>query len=150
MVTALVIPGCGVSSASWSRAQLWGRVTYDAKPLTDGAIIFFGVDGKSTNWGAGRIDKDGRFFLRPYQVDTPLDAGVYRIFFRPPAPKFEPTRARRSSVEGREPSDLDEIPKALPSPPFPLPDKFLTVNTSGLELYFDGRPQRVDLDLTRD
>jgi hypothetical protein len=149
-VTIMVFPGCGNSSASWSRAQMWGRVTYDAKPLKDGAIIFVGADGKNTNWGAGRIDKDGRFLIRPYQSDTPIEAGVYRIFFRPPAPKFEPTRARRSSVEGREPSDLDEVPKVVPPPSFPLPEKFLSVHSSEVEFYFDGRPQRVDIDLTRD
>jgi hypothetical protein len=146
-VTIVVFSGCGISSASSSRAQIWGRVTYDAKPLNDGAILFAGVDGKNTNWGAARIDKDGRFLIRPYQSDTALEAGVYHIFFRPPPPKNESTRVEQAAVQRRELSEPGEAPRVLPSTPFPLPEKFLDVKTSGLELYFDGRPQRVDLDL---
>src|SRR5262245_35499140 len=75
----LVIPGCGVSSASPNYTKIWGRVTYNGQPLPDGVILFQPVDQKNNNWGAGRIGKGGNYTLSAYQTATPFEPGMYTI-----------------------------------------------------------------------
>src|SRR5208337_4135386 len=40
IAVALVASGCGVSPASPKSVQVWGRVTYNDKPVEHGAVIF--------------------------------------------------------------------------------------------------------------
>jgi hypothetical protein len=148
MCTILGIPGCGVSSASSNPIVLWGRVTYNGKPVEDGAVIFMPADRGKSVWGAGHINPDGRFSLSAYLKDTPLEPGRYDIFFRPPGPKLvrSPRRADRTEEEQELKNAEVTQPELAPSG-FPIPERFTDQKTSGLSLRFDGRPQRIDLDL---
>jgi hypothetical protein len=147
MLSALVIPGCGVSSASPNRTQFWGRVTYNGQPLSDGAVIFMPAERNKSNWGAGHIDTAGRFSLSAYQTDSVLEPGRYNIFFRPPGPKFGVTKAKRSEDEETGSKQAGEPQAVSATPGFALPDRFTNPTTSGLVITVDGRPQRIDLDL---
>jgi len=40
VAAALAAPGCGGSSANSYSVQVWGRVTYNSKPVEAGALIF--------------------------------------------------------------------------------------------------------------
>jgi len=122
-------------------------VTHNGQPLKDGAIIFMPGERNKSNWGAGRIDPAGRFSLSASQVDTVLESGQYTIFFRPPAPGFEVTKARPLPSEGADSKPAAEVQPVPAAPAFPLPERFMSPKTSGLVVTLDGRPQRIDLDL---
>jgi len=123
-------------------------VTYNAKPLQDGAVIFMPTDRGKSVWGAGHINPDGRFTISAYLKDTPIEPGQYTIFFRPPPPTVLPTAKRYERLdEEQDAKKAETVQPALASPSFPLPERYLTKDSSGLSFNFDGRPQRIDFDL---
>ena len=99
------------------------------------------ADRGKSNWGAGRIDKGGRFSLSAYQAETGLEPGLYDIFFRTSPPRVSWRRERN------EAADAEQDPKQVQAATFALPEKYTNPKTSGLEFTFDGRPQRIDLDM---
>jgi hypothetical protein len=145
LLTALLAPGCGVSSASSSSSQVAGRVTYAGKPVTGGLIIFTPKDRPSGNWGAGLIEKNGRFSVTTHHESIALEPGSYRIFFRPPAPKVEPLRAGRLD-DPEEKAGADSRPK-LADPKPELPDKFYDPETSGLWVVIEREPNWIEIDM---
>src|SRR4051794_19725337 len=140
LLSTVGVTGCGVSSASASRPPIWGTVHYNGKPVADAVIVFTPAERGKSNWAAGRIDKGGRFSISAYQAETGLEPGLYDIYFRLPATSLAATRADRSA--GGE-----QDPKQIQAATFALPDKYTNAKTSGLEFNFDGRPQRIDLDM---
>jgi hypothetical protein len=144
LVTALLTPGCGVSSASPTSSQVAGRVTHDGKPLTHGLIIFTPKDQSGGNWGAGQIDKNGRFKISTMQSTIVLEPGTYRIFFKPPAPASERRRGRLGIPEDNDGSDSTG---ELAPPKLDLPEKFYQPETSGLWVNIEREPNWIEINL---
>jgi hypothetical protein len=140
LLSTVGMTGCGVSWASPNRPPLWGTVNYNGKPVENAVIVFMPADRGKTTWGAGRIDKGGRFSLSAYQAETGLDPGPYNIFFRTAPANVVATRAKQVA-------DAEQDPKQVQAVTFALPEKYTGPKTSGLEFTFDGRPQRIDLDM---
>jgi hypothetical protein len=145
VVAGLSLSGCGVSSASSNTTQVWGNVTVDGKPASDGTIIFMPSDRSLTNWGAGSISK-GRYVISAWQGNGVLEPGQYTIFF-----KFHTsghaTRPAQSRLQEREEPKAGGT-EAAPVADVPTPlDKFTRPETSGLSVKVRKEPSRIDIRL---
>ena len=116
LLSTVGMTGCGVSSASANRPPLWGTVNYNGKPVENAVIVFMPADRGKSSWGAGRIDKGGRFSLSAYQAETGLEPGLYDIFFRTSPASLVATRAKQSA-------DAEQDPKQVQAATFALPEK---------------------------
>lgn len=148
LLSALSIPGCGVSWASPRRTRLWGRVTYNGKPVEGGAIVFMPAVGEKADWAAGRITEGGNFSISESPTDDRLQAGRYEIFFTRPAPITLEGKSTTDATTDQAPAQVAKEQAAHTTSANRLPERFMSAKTSGLEFVFDGQPQRVDLDLT--
>jgi hypothetical protein len=150
MLGTIALPGCGVSSANSSYVKIWGHVTYNGRPVSNGTIVFISTDQRDMNWGSGHIGKNGNYTIAAVQGGVALPPGPYNIFIR----NSPQNRDREGDGERRGRfSVVDDHVKpqpnsqTLPSQEVILPERFNLPNTSGLEVRLDGQPQRVDIDL---
>jgi len=141
VAAALVAPGCGGSSASSSSVQVWGRVTYNGKPVQYGALVFQPAATNRSNWGVGMISEEGKYSLVASEKDVGLEPGRFQIFIRPPSP-HDKLKHGRSGEE--EESDERAIVIALL---YPVPKRFFSRETSGMWVDLEKEPTRVDIDL---
>lgn len=143
IAAALVVPGCGVSSASPNTVQVWGRVTHNGFPLQKGVVIVFEPTVQSNNnWGVGMIEENGKFKLTSAVVDTPLARGRYQVFFKPPSTEDVRRHKHRKANEEMETDEhsFDMLVFSL------VPGRFLAPQTSGLTVELEDEPTRVDID----
>jgi hypothetical protein len=73
----LVLAGCGHSKV----AEVSGTITYDGKPLQEGAIVFFPADGNGPT--SGSVIQDGKYVAQKVwvgdakiQITSPKDTGI--------------------------------------------------------------------------
>lgn len=145
ILSGIVLPGCGVSSASSPTPRVWGHVGYNGNSLTDGAILFMPVDRSRSNWGAGVIDQKGRYSISMMEASNGLEPGKYEVFFKfgtrihklpdPRHTRFEEAESSRSGE--------DWTVRVLP----PIPDRFTNPRTSGLVIQIGKESSRIDFDL---
>ncbi len=140
IAAALVAPGCGGSPASSSSVQVWGRVTYNGKPVGYGDIIFRPAPTNKSNWGVGMISEDGKYSLPADVNGVVLEPGRFEIFIKPPSPH----EMRKHGVLSEEESDERAIAIAAT---YPVPKRFFASETSGLWVDLEREPTRVDIDL---
>ena len=133
---------------------IWGRVTYNGRPLEQGAVLFVPIEAEPIDWAIGPIDKDGR-----YAIDSRWCRGrSEKVRFRVcivPFP-YTVTPEHRSSSPGEvswpniDPASLPrETPDSRPQKlvNLPVPERFMRIWTSGLEVTLDRESARVDVDL---
>ncbi len=141
IAAALVAPGCGGSPASSSSVQVWGRVTYNGKPVQYGTLVFQPVRTSKSNWTAGPISEEGKYSLAPSQTDVALNPGRFEVYIRPPSPHDKYNRPGSDDVEE---SDQRAIAIAFL---YPVPKRFFSPETSGMWVDIGDEPTRVDIDL---
>jgi hypothetical protein len=141
VAAALAAPGCGGSSANSYSVQVWGRVTYNGKPVEAGALIFMPGPTTRSNWGFGFIAEDGKYTLISNETDVSLEPGRFIIFITPPSPHDK----RKHSRLGEE-EESDERAIAIAAL-YPVPKRFFSPETSGLWVDLKKEPTRVDIDL---
>ncbi len=70
--------GCGAShGAKASLLQIKGKVTYKAKPLTQGTVTFESQD--TPRRATGKLQSDGTFVLSSQREGTGIVAGEYTV-----------------------------------------------------------------------
>ena len=143
MAAALVVPGCGLPSATPpTNVKVWGRVTHNGIPLQGGAVIFAFGGQLTSNGAVGFIEEDGTYTVSPPAPDVQFLPGRYEIFIQPPAPHKKP-KHKRSEEE-----DNDSGEKAIAiAAMFPVPKRFNSLETSQLWVNLQDEPNRVDIDL---
>jgi hypothetical protein len=141
IAAALVAPGCGGSPASSSSVQVWGRVTFNGKPVGYGALIFQPAKTNKSGWGVGLISEDGKFSLVSNEPTVGLQPGRFDLFIKPPSP--HDTRTHRRSDE-EEWTDEKAVVIAYE---YPVPKRFFSPETSGLWVDLEKEPIRLDIDL---
>jgi hypothetical protein len=142
LLVTVLLPGCDESSAGWSHAHVWGRVTSNGKPLDSGSIVFWPANRSQLNWAAGTIKKDGVFVLRSVEANKVLEPGRYTIFFCPP-------EARQTSPRGLFATE-DARAEKVEKPAYPVPAKLTDWQTSDLEVTLSREPSRIDINLRTD
>ncbi len=142
IAAALVAPGCGSSPASSSTVQVWGRVTYNGKPVQHGEVVFQAVTTNRSNWGIGVISEEGKYSLTSREPNDGLGPGRFEIFIRPPSPHDKHKLARRGEEE--ESDDRAIAIAAL----YPVPKRYFAPETSGMWVDIENEPTRVDIDLS--
>ena len=142
LVSAPVVPGCGVPSTTTpSNVQVWGRVTHNGTPLQGGVVIFAFGGQLTANSAAGLIAEDGQYTVSPPPPDVPFLPGRYEIIVEPPSPQRRP---KRKDPEAENDSGEREL--AIMAM-FPVPKRFRTLETSDLWVKLEDEPNRVDIDM---
>jgi len=143
--TVMVLFGIGPSS------QVWGRVSYNGRPLAGGTIGFAPVQENQGEFIAGLIDENGYYAMNPSWRSAHDGRVRYKISITPllHAARDRPAAQAEQSTPGHESAS----PAATTSPPNPtvghrLPERFADTLTSGLEVTLGPGPARIDLELT--
>ncbi|QDV73885.1 hypothetical protein [Botrimarina mediterranea] len=127
----LVSVGAGCNQGPFN-ADVKGTVTLDGKPVPPGVVIFSAAGG-GRNSSRGRIESDGKYFLVT-RHNRGIDAGDYRV-------------AVQVYEKGDPPGPGERAPANLP----PLvPEKYLSVDTSGLEYTVEPGSNTIDIAMTSD
>lgn len=121
---------CVACSPSPFDADVSGAITLDGKPVDPGVVVFSPVDpGK--NASRGNIDRSGGYYMKT-KHDRGIDAGEYRV-------------AVQVYDKGEPPGPGE---RASPNLPPLVPEKYLKVETSGLEYTVEPGSNRIDIALT--
>ncbi len=143
LAALLAAPGCADMPATSTNLLVWGRVTYNGRPLPGGVVIFMPIAGNKSNWGAAAIADDGKYTVLANDSGvTGMEPGEFQIFLTP-----QPAR-RRFKKLGRfgEAAGADEVEEEVTTP-FPVPERFHHPETSKLWVILEKEPTRVDIDL---
>lgn len=113
-------------------ADVKGTVTLDGKPVPPGVIVFSPVAGGG-NSSRGRIEANGNYFLVT-RHERGVDPGDYRVAVQ----VFE---------KGDPPGPGERAPANLP----PLvPERYLSIDTSGLQFTVESGSNTLDINLSSD
>lgn len=130
---------------------IYGRVTYNGKPLERGFILFYPADEKCPDWVVGTIDHGGT-----YRIDSKWRHNSsetrFRICIIPR--KMRPSAHQDMRDDG---SESRVVPVSLganhsePHRPVAVevgfPKRFTNVLTSGLQITLGREPARIDIDM---
>jgi hypothetical protein len=125
--------GCGRTTGTVS-----GKVTHQGQPLTSGAVIFHGADGRSDS---GHIDVDGNYTVSQAPVGpvkVTVDTGSAR---RVSPPKITGPRRDNPAKHPGEKSGTNPAPMRK----VVIPEKYKDPNQSGLTFTVSGRRQTFDI-----
>ena len=124
-----LVAGCNSGTFD---ADVSGTITLDGKPVAPGVVSFSAVE-RGKNASRGKIDSQGRYFLVT-RHERGIDPGDYRV-------------AVLVYEKGDPPGPGERAPANLP----PLvPEKYLSVDTSGLAFTVEPGSNTIDIALTSD
>ncbi len=110
--------------------KVYGRVTYQGKPVTKGTVSFQASDPDGRN-ATGQIDADGNYTLQTEEPGDGAQVGGYFV-----------------TISARDEPILDYIPKTPPKPVYLVPAKFEDPKTSGLMRSVTKGSNSINLELT--
>ena len=150
----LVVTGCGPKTAKVS-----GTVLYDGKPLPGGRVTFRPEDPKR-NSVMVELDEQGNYQteLPVGEVQVSVDNRELEPVPAAPAgglPDFLPAEARQklsgAAKSGDAPADAPppNAPDKLPGKYVPIPERYYTIEKSGLKFTVHGPEQKQNIELTR-
>jgi hypothetical protein len=151
LAAVTVFGGCGSGAAkvdTSTQATVSGSITNDAKPVTpESSVVFFCAELSAT--AAGTLDVLGKFSLRAADPKIGIPAGRYQVMVRPP----EPPAVKATDQEYRKvmmggPPAGNVAPKAANRAP-DIPEKFQSLDSSGITLEIKPGPNTIDLDLAK-
>lgn len=139
--------GCGPNYKA--RATVKGKVTFGKMTLTTGSIMFHGKDNIT---GSASIDKNGNYVMN----DAPLGEIQITVSVPKPPPggigmmKAGPVRSTKEvgSVNPENAEQRISIMGDMPSQIVPIPEKYASVETSGLSYTVQKGEQTHDINLT--
>jgi len=106
---AIGLAGCG-SGGIPASSQVYGAVSHEGKPVTQGVVNFFSADtGKA---GAGNLTPEGK-----YEITAGLAPGKYKVYVTPPPITAPPM-----------PGAAAAAPRQFPD----IPDQYRSDSTSTL------------------
>ncbi len=118
--------GCGARFD----ANVKGVVTLDGKPIGPGVVIFAPASGEE-NPATGAIQTDGSYFLKTMN-DRGLRPGSYKV-----------------AVQIHEiPTDRAYGERDMRPIKFRIPEKYTTIETSGLQYEVEDGSNTIDIELT--
>lgn len=124
-LSLLFVTGCGKSHEQ-PTAVVRGTVTLDGKPVPGGSVMFVPAAGRGA---VGTIDEQGGYVLSTYDDGDGAIVGTHQIVVFP----------AKGGVEE----------EALPSNYVPIPTRYQSIGSSGLEReVVAGEKNVIDLDLT--
>ena len=124
----LSLPACGSSGPPMGSVS--GKITYQGKPVTQGAVTFSSTTPSGRN-ATGQIDPGGYYTV---QTENPGDGalvGDYAV-----------------TIYAHDEPVLDYIPKTPVKPKLLVPEKYEKVATSGLKASVKGGSNTFNFDLT--
>jgi hypothetical protein len=124
----VALPGCGESGPTMGR--VYGKVTYNGKPVPKGTITFVPTTPGGRN-ATGVIAEDGSYSL---QTESPGDGAI--------------TGDYKVAISARDDVILDYIPKKAPPPKRLTPEKYENPETSDLTAKVESGSNSRDFDLT--
>ncbi len=133
---------------------VWGRVSYNGRPLQKGAILFAPLGAEMGDWAIGPLGKDGRFSMDPNWRRGYSEKVRFRICIVPfpctftaddvsPWPRGEP---RCDIGTASPPGETLDVPRQT-LVDLPIPRRFTKIWTSGLTVTLDQDSARVDVEL---
>ncbi|MGE3803230.1 MAG: carboxypeptidase-like regulatory domain-containing protein [Gemmataceae bacterium] len=129
--TWLVVLVCLLAGCS-GKGNVTGTVTFQGEPLVFGTVMFEASDGSLRQ---GNIDAQGHYTITEV---TPGTAKVSVSSRNPASSDFQLLR-----LEGEPPPPPREVPAGW----FPIPGKYETPATSGLEFSVQGGANTIDIEL---
>jgi hypothetical protein len=129
IIVCLFLLGCS-PSGDMQTAPVKGKVTYNGQPLPSGTVMFVPTQGPAAT---GEIRPDGSYSLGTYGTSDGAVLGKHKVTITALA-------------------DMGELlPEAQdPTPPPLVPDKYLSHETSGLEVEVKSGTNEHDFVLTDD
>jgi len=119
LVASVSFTGCGGDSLETHAVS--GTVQHDGKPLSNVGVTFTPWDGTAGPPAVGRTDENGNFTLSTFGEEDGAVTGTHRV-----------TVAVVGSASGEEgPTSADEY---APAPPPPFPKKYMTPDSSDIEV----------------
>ncbi|HEV7224204.1 MAG TPA: hypothetical protein VGN42_15960 [Pirellulales bacterium] len=107
--------GCG--GPSGPQGTVHGKVTYQGKPITTGAMVSFLSD--AGGGASGTVAADGSYQVRSMNGDR-IPAGKYKVLVNPPPkPEMSPEEAMKASMS----KDKNKGPEADPT----IPDQYRNI-----------------------
>jgi len=128
VVLGLAPLACGPSGPEM--AKVYGKVTYQGKPVTQGTVTFQATSPAGRN-ATGAIDSQGNYTL---QTETPGDGALLGDYL--------------VTIFAHEEPVLDYIPKKPIPPKLLVPAKYEKSETSGLKATIHSGSNPVNFDLT--
>jgi hypothetical protein len=152
LLLVVVVAGCGQGRGSVS-----GRVLYNGAPLPGGRVTFRPADS-AQNTVSVELDKDGN-----YQAVLPTGAVKVCVdnrelepvvpFEAPQLPPGLPPGVKKAIGSAKPdkapPQTPQDAPHKLPGKYVPIPEKYYSVDTSGLQFTVEGGNQKHDITLTK-
>jgi len=127
LVATLIVPGCGSSGPEL--AAVYGKVTYNGKPVPMGTVSFQ-PDAPDGRVAVGEIEPDGTYMLQTENPGDGAQLGNYHV-----------------AISAVDAPVLDYIP-AKPVPPKRLvPEKYEKPETSGLTATVKSGSNDIPFDL---
>ena len=109
LVVSLTV-GCG--GPGGPQGKVHGKVTYQGKPISTGAMVSFLSDTGAA--ASGMVAADGSYQVRSMKGDQ-IPAGKYKVLINPPSgPEMTPEQAMNASMAKK---DKDQGPAADPTIP---------------------------------
>jgi hypothetical protein len=130
---------------------VWGYVTYNGRPVKHAAIHFFPASRDQGRWAAGAIDRNGSYSIKSPWLRAEPGQVRYKICVIPNGwtPRPQPSPASESAARDDQPGSLPPQTSVPPKTAVDLefPERFLDVQTSGLEVSLGPEPTRIDVNL---
>lgn len=99
---APAMSGCGPGGPAGPQGKVHGKVTYQGKPITTGAVVSFITEGGGTG-ASGLVKEDGSYELLSANGNQ-IPAGSYKVLITPPQPKpMSPEEAMKASMDKGRP-----------------------------------------------
>lgn len=131
----------GVAGCGGGKADVSGKVTFQGKPVVTGTVVVRGSDGVDI---PGTIQRDGSYTVQGVASGTVKIA----IISRDPtfhAKEMAARAAAKKREAGKRGADAEVTPETIPW--FPLPDKYESVETSGVTTSLSAGANQFDIVL---
>jgi hypothetical protein len=150
LLVGLLSASAGCSPGYKSRGTVKGQVTISGKPLYVGTVTFVTDDNRS---GSATIDQNGNYVMGDAPVgDVKVTVTVPKVGGMAGMMGGKPARPKSPVGEMKDPNNPSQGgPAAAPVDPskiVPIPDKYSTVETSGLTYKVEKGEQTFDIKLT--
>jgi hypothetical protein len=127
------LAGCGGSGGP-EMARVYGMVTYNGKPVTQGTISFQPTDPANGAPATGIIESDGSYRIQTTEPGDGARLGSYTVAIR--------------SVSGEPDVPLDYIPRTPPPPPKSnIPERYANPASSNLTAKVERGSNQIDFKL---
>jgi hypothetical protein len=131
--------------------SIYGRVTYNGKPLERGFVLFYPTDELSNDWVVGPIGKDGSYFIdskwRHSSRKTRFRICIIPRKGKPAAHVDLPGEGSQSRVVPVALNSKDADSHTLVAVDMGFPQRYTNIATSGLQITLGREPARIDIDM---